>query len=231
VKAMTLNGRLEWVGIGCVTSMNASTQVHEKSILLVTVPATLLILDHPDVVAWFILTANFRWVHRLPPQSDEAILTRVNTLFRASRCCSMYPLLKRDGLALAYAATMAAWLLAWRYLRSTWVPPTTVGRSRTPVVFQRLIRLAIPVCPQQDWIKIGLDEALMLTLIEHQCGGRSIHTVAAVDGWHDHGARARRLHQPASAVSGPVHHGQCACIGRRILPLSGVLYLPPVAPE
>jgi len=37
-------------------------QVHEKSILLVTVPATLLILDHPDVVAWFILTANFRCV-------------------------------------------------------------------------------------------------------------------------------------------------------------------------
>jgi hypothetical protein len=36
-------------------------QVHEKSILLATVPAALLLPRHPDIAAWFITTATFRW--------------------------------------------------------------------------------------------------------------------------------------------------------------------------
>jgi hypothetical protein len=49
----------------------------------------------------------------------------------------MYPLLKRDGLALAYAATMLAWLVAW-----PWWPRRPTGDPRW---LQTLLRVAIPV--------------------------------------------------------------------------------------
>jgi len=51
-----------------------SFQVHEKSILLPLLPATLLILHHPQFVSWLIIIATY----------------------------SMYPLLQKDGLNLAY---------------------------------------------------------------------------------------------------------------------------------
>ena len=50
-----------------------SFQVHEKSILLAVLPASLLLVRHPHSVVWFSLVASF----------------------------SMYPLLVKDGLALA----------------------------------------------------------------------------------------------------------------------------------
>ena len=50
-----------------------SFQVHEKSILLAVLPASLLLVRHPHSIVWFSLVASF----------------------------SMYPLLVKDGLALA----------------------------------------------------------------------------------------------------------------------------------
>jgi len=38
-----------------------SFMVHEKSILLVTMPATMLVLEHSVVASWFIGIANFRY--------------------------------------------------------------------------------------------------------------------------------------------------------------------------
>ena len=56
-------------------------QVHEKSILLPLMPVMLLGPDQPIVSRW------------LPPVA----------------CFSMYPLLKKDGLTLAYIALMLLW--------------------------------------------------------------------------------------------------------------------------
>ena len=56
-------------------------QVHEKSILLPLMPVMLLGSDQPIVSRW------------LPPVA----------------CFSMYPLLKKDGLTLAYIALMLLW--------------------------------------------------------------------------------------------------------------------------
>ena len=56
-------------------------QVHEKSILLPLLPVTLLADRHPVLALWLPAVATF----------------------------SMYPLLKKDGLSLAYAACLLAW--------------------------------------------------------------------------------------------------------------------------
>ncbi|OPJ76971.1 dolichyl pyrophosphate Man9GlcNAc2 alpha-1,3-glucosyltransferase [Patagioenas fasciata monilis] len=60
-----------------------SFQVHEKSILLVSVPVCLIINEIPFMATWFLLVSTF----------------------------SMLPLLLKDGLLLAYAVTMPAFLL------------------------------------------------------------------------------------------------------------------------
>lgn len=57
-------------------------QVHEKSILLALLPVTLLAFDQPMVAAWLPLWATL----------------------------SMYPLLKKDGLTVAYLACVLLWL-------------------------------------------------------------------------------------------------------------------------
>lgn len=57
-------------------------QVHEKSILLALLPVTLLALDQPVVAAWLPVWAAL----------------------------SMYPLLKKDGLSIAYLACLLLWL-------------------------------------------------------------------------------------------------------------------------
>ncbi|GBG80956.1 hypothetical protein CBR_g31513 [Chara braunii] len=59
-----------------------SFQVHEKSILLPLLPASLLALEHPAMFRWLAAMAAF----------------------------SMYPLLRRDGLSLAYFATLTLFL-------------------------------------------------------------------------------------------------------------------------
>ncbi|KFQ97866.1 Dolichyl pyrophosphate Man9GlcNAc2 alpha-1,3-glucosyltransferase, partial [Opisthocomus hoazin] len=59
-----------------------SFQVHEKSILLVSVPVCLIINEIPFMATWFLLVSTF----------------------------SMLPLLLKDGLLLAYAVTMLAFL-------------------------------------------------------------------------------------------------------------------------
>ncbi|NXC43220.1 ALG6 glucosyltransferase, partial [Penelope pileata] len=61
-----------------------SFQVHEKSILLVSVPVCLIINEIPFMATWFLLVSTF----------------------------SMLPLLLKDGLLLPYAVTMPAFLLA-----------------------------------------------------------------------------------------------------------------------
>ncbi|NXT44220.1 ALG6 glucosyltransferase, partial [Pelecanoides urinatrix] len=61
-----------------------SFQVHEKSILLVSVPVCLIINEIPFMATWFLLVSTF----------------------------SMLPLLLKDGLLLAYAVTMLAFLSA-----------------------------------------------------------------------------------------------------------------------
>lgn len=60
-----------------------SFQVHEKSILLVSVPVCLIINEIPFMATWFLLVSTF----------------------------SMSPLLLKDGLLLAYAVTTPAFLL------------------------------------------------------------------------------------------------------------------------
>ncbi len=57
-------------------------QVHEKSILLALLPVTLLAFDQPVVAAWLPVWAAL----------------------------SMYPLLKKDGLSIAYLACLLLWL-------------------------------------------------------------------------------------------------------------------------
>ncbi|XP_055581112.1 dolichyl pyrophosphate Man9GlcNAc2 alpha-1,3-glucosyltransferase isoform X1 [Falco cherrug] len=61
-----------------------SFQVHEKSILLVSVPVCLIINEIPFMATWFLLVSTF----------------------------SMLPLLLKDGLLLAYAVTTLAFLAA-----------------------------------------------------------------------------------------------------------------------
>ncbi|KFQ16103.1 Dolichyl pyrophosphate Man9GlcNAc2 alpha-1,3-glucosyltransferase [Leptosomus discolor] len=61
-----------------------SFQVHEKSILLVSVPVCLIVNEIPFMATWFLLVSTF----------------------------SMLPLLLKDGLLLAYAVTMPAFLSA-----------------------------------------------------------------------------------------------------------------------
>lgn len=56
-------------------------QVHEKSILLPMLPITLLVAEEPLLASWLSPIAAF----------------------------SMYPLLKKDGLGLAYACMLALW--------------------------------------------------------------------------------------------------------------------------
>lgn len=56
-------------------------QVHEKSILLTLLPVTLLAFEEPVVAAWLPVWATI----------------------------SMYPLLKKDGLSMAYVACLLLW--------------------------------------------------------------------------------------------------------------------------
>ena len=56
-------------------------QVHEKSILLALLPVTLLAFEEPVVAAWLPVWASI----------------------------SMYPLLKKDGLSIAYVACLSLW--------------------------------------------------------------------------------------------------------------------------
>ncbi|XP_063795268.1 dolichyl pyrophosphate Man9GlcNAc2 alpha-1,3-glucosyltransferase [Pseudophryne corroboree] len=67
-----------------------SYQVHEKSILLVSLPVCLLINDLPMMATWFLLTSTF----------------------------SMLPLLHKDGLMMAYVVTTLAFLLVTTALLS-----------------------------------------------------------------------------------------------------------------
>ncbi|KAN0047446.1 hypothetical protein ACTA71_001828 [Dictyostelium dimigraforme] len=60
-----------------------SFQVHEKTILLVSLPISLLILHHPNTIWWFILVSTF----------------------------SMFPLLFKDGLVIPYFAIMILYIV------------------------------------------------------------------------------------------------------------------------
>ena len=64
----------------CSNTM-AAVQVHEKSILMPLLPLTMLALEHPALASWLPIVGMF----------------------------SMYPLLRKDGLSLAYAATLVLW--------------------------------------------------------------------------------------------------------------------------
>jgi len=86
-----------------------SFQVHEKSVLLPLMPATLLLagsLDEDIVcwVTWMNNVAMFRFVS-LVPRSHGYLLT--------NELKSMWPLLRRDGLALQYTVmtVFSAWLM------------------------------------------------------------------------------------------------------------------------
>ncbi|KFQ65530.1 Dolichyl pyrophosphate Man9GlcNAc2 alpha-1,3-glucosyltransferase, partial [Phaethon lepturus] len=68
-----------------------SFQVHEKSILLVSVPVCLIINEIPFMATWFLLVSTF----------------------------SMLPLLLRDGLLLAYAVTMLACVASFSIFEKT----------------------------------------------------------------------------------------------------------------
>lgn len=64
----------------CSNTM-AAAQVHEKSILMPLLPLTMLALEHPAMSSWLPIVGMF----------------------------SMYPLIRKDGLSLAYAAMMMLW--------------------------------------------------------------------------------------------------------------------------
>ena len=64
----------------CSNTM-AAAQVHEKSILMPLLPLTMLALEHPAMASWLPMVGMF----------------------------SMYPLIRKDGLSLAYAATVLLW--------------------------------------------------------------------------------------------------------------------------
>lgn len=68
--------------LGMTQTWYCFLQVHEKSILLALLPVTLLAFDQPVVAAWLPVWAAF----------------------------SMYPLLKKDGLHIAYLACLLLWL-------------------------------------------------------------------------------------------------------------------------
>jgi alpha-1,3-glucosyltransferase len=71
----------------------ASFQVHEKSILLCSVPLSVYLLDDTLFVSWFQIVASF----------------------------TMYPLLKRDGQSIPYIATSVAYfaVVYWLEYRKT----------------------------------------------------------------------------------------------------------------
>lgn len=78
-----------------------SLQVHEKSILLPLLPITMLALDYPALAAW------------LP----------------AIGATSMFPLLLKDGLPIAYTGTLLLWAaLVW--------PPRGEGEHLMPLTGQ-----------------------------------------------------------------------------------------------
>lgn len=82
-------------------SGSASTQVHEKSILLPLLPITMLALDEPALAAW------------LP----------------AIGATSMFPLLLKDGLPIAYIGTLLLWAaLVWPPHDNGDVVPSTSQR-------------------------------------------------------------------------------------------------------
>jgi len=74
-------------------------QVHEKSILLALLPVTLLGFDQPVVAAWLPVWAAL----------------------------SMYPLLKKDGLSIAYLACLLLWL-------AVAAPPSSLRSGRQNAV-------------------------------------------------------------------------------------------------
>lgn len=95
-----------------------SFQVHEKTILLPLLPMTLLLSGaspNSSVYAWGVLANNvgvFRFVHCA--LVDVSSLLTSNVYSR-----SMWPLLKRDGLAVQYIATLVLWntLIGYNPLR------------------------------------------------------------------------------------------------------------------
>ena len=77
----------------------ASYQVHEKSILLPALPATLLLADAPAFSVWFAVAATF----------------------------SMHPLLFKDGLAVPYCLMQFAYLaVMWPALHRRWLLKLTL---------------------------------------------------------------------------------------------------------
>lgn len=81
-----------------------SFQVHEKSILLATLPITLLTTHHPHISTWFLLISAF----------------------------SMYPLMTKDGLALVTWAMSGLYYACSKLLlvpghRPHWVARTVVS--------------------------------------------------------------------------------------------------------
>ena len=77
-------------GLGADRAANPAPQVHEKSVLLPLLPLTLLAADSPWLVTWINLAA----------------------------VVGMFPLLKKDGLAVAYPACMLLYPAAMQLAQS-----------------------------------------------------------------------------------------------------------------
>ena len=96
-----------------------SFQVHEKTVLLPLLPITLLLSGAPvdsPAYAWGALMNNvavFRYV--------------LTTLwdFCLSTLCSMWPLLKKDGLGLPYLAILVLWNRLIGYNPFSWPPKSS----------------------------------------------------------------------------------------------------------
>lgn len=108
-------------------------QVHEKSILLPLLPVTMLAATEPDLAIWGPVVGAFQ----------------------------MYPLLVRDGAAMAYIATNALYLilmtglvpkgvLAYSVDSSRWRLAATVGLLGAVVL--HLLEVAVPAPANVPWL-------------------------------------------------------------------------------
>ena len=92
-------------------------QVHEKSVLLILLPVTLLAGHEPELAYWLPVVASF----------------------------SMYPLLKKDGLCLAYAAVLLLWFNLW----PTWPPEKSIiqyPEVRDPLLKRVIVLKSCNLC-------------------------------------------------------------------------------------
>ena len=145
-----------------------SFQVHEKHILLPLLPASLLAERHPLLFGWSSTVTDLTLTLTLEPKPEQtpsltatAILTLTHAL-RQVATFSLYPLLKRDGLALPYAVCQLGYLafscgLQARVVRVPERPASlraARGRASPIQIAQRYSHMAVAASYVYAWPKL-----------------------------------------------------------------------------